>query len=457
MIAGGGVGMIGSRRRGALLLASLCGAGLLWGGWAWWTDRRYQRAMDEIEAEMRSGRYAVACRDLRRLLSWKADPTGGIAYYLGTCELARGQPQAAIDAWARVEPGSAFSERAIGGGVQIFRQAGQMADAERLVDQAAGDRRNDRTALLLLLVPIYDTEGRIEEAAWLLEARWEHLYEIGEGALEPAIRVLRTHVALTLKPTPVEAVRTALEQAARSAPEDDRVWLGRANLAIRTAAYDEAERQLDACLRRRAEDVPVWRARLNWAMATGRIDAVREAMRHIPGADSPPAQLHRLNAYLAAHRGDVATERRELEALHEIDPSDRTALSRLVRLAEQDGRPAEAAELLCEGVEIDRLRARYEKLYEREQPYRDAVEMAHLAERLGRRFEARAFLILAISEDPDREDLRRDLERIGPAPPAFARRGRTRADANLVSGHRAASLAPSRSSGEESRAFSPSP
>ena len=63
-------------------------------------------------------------------------------------------------------------------------------------------------------------------------------------------------------------------------------------------------------------------------------------------------------------------------------------------------------------AEIDRLRARYLKLYDRQQPIRDAVEMAGLAERLGRWFEARVFLTLAVSENPEREDLRRDLRRL---------------------------------------------
>ena len=53
--------------------------------------------------------------------------------------------------------------------------------------------------------------------------------------------------------------------------------------------------------------------------------------------------------------------------------------------------------------------ARYEKLYERKQPVRNAIEMARLAEQLGRAFEARAFLTLAIAENPDREDLPREL------------------------------------------------
>ena len=42
---------------------------------------------------------------------------------------------------------------------------------------------------------------------------------------------------------------------------------------------------------------------------------------------------------------------------------------------------------------------------------RDAEEMAHLAEQLGRGFEARVFLTLAISDEPEREDLRRELAR----------------------------------------------
>ena len=204
----------------------------------------------------------------------------------------------------------------------------------------------------------YEQLGRIDEAERLIEDRWEHLNAVGEGALEPAIKLLRLHIELTLKATPVETIRAVLDQAARLAPDDDRVWLGRANLAIRTGAYDEAERWLDACLRRRPEDVPVWRARLSWGIATNRLDVVEQAMTHLPAAESTPAQVHRLKQ-----------------------------------------------------VELDQLRARYWKLHERKQPIRDAVEMARLAERFGRIFEARVFLTLAISEDPDRDDA-------APRPPA---------------------------------------
>ena len=54
------------------------------------------------------------------------------------------------------------------------------------------------------------------------------------------------------------------------------------------------------------------------------------------------------------------------------------------------------------------------KLYDRKQPIRDGVEMAGLAERLGREFEREAFLTVATSEIPTARtcgDLRRLSQR----------------------------------------------
>jgi hypothetical protein len=134
------------------------------------------------------------------------------------------------------------------------------------------------------------------------------------------------------------------------------------------------------------------------------------------------AQVDRVKAWLAANRRDIPAERRELEHLLAVVPADRTALDRLAELAENAGQPAQAVEFRRRKAEIERLRVRYQKLYARKQPIRDAVEMAHLAEQLGRRFEARGFLTLAISADPDRADLRRDLARLAPIQSAIAQR-----------------------------------
>jgi enediyne biosynthesis protein E4 len=152
---------------------------------------------------------------------------------------------------------------------------------------------------------------------------------------------------------------------------------------------------------------------------------VQEAMTHLPPEEMTTPQLDRLNARLAVKRGEVETERRELERLLLADPADLTTAERLAQLADKDGKPARAAELRRQKGEIDQVRARYQRLYDRNQPIRDAVEMAQLAERLGRRFEARGYLTLAISDDPSRQDLRKVLERLSLAPSIVSNRGLT--------------------------------
>ena len=118
---------------------------------------------------------------------------------------------------------------------------------------------------------------------------------MGQGAMEPAMKMVQLHIEITTKPDSVESVRAYLESASRQAPDDDRVWLGRANLAIRTGAYDEARRWLDACQKRRPDDVPVWWARLHWGLAAGQVDAVQESLKHLPAAEATPAQVHEIS------------------------------------------------------------------------------------------------------------------------------------------------------------------
>ena len=402
-----------SRRGRWRLLALSFVALLIWIGWSWYATRRHRAAMAAVDAAMASGRPGMAVRELNGIQAWTPHPDE-VAYRLGVCEQARGRIRAAEGAWAGVAPGSAFSRHAILARLRLYHDTGRLAEAERLILEAADDPRNDRTYMLVLLVPIYAETGRIDDAERLIEARWRYFLENGGLTPEQSVKLVLLHIELTWRPPPVENLRLYLEQAGRLAPDDDRVWLGKANLALRTGALDEAGRRLDACRHRRPEDVPVWKARLRWAMASGAPAAAQEAILHIPAADVAPAQVHHLHAWLASRRGDVASERRGLERLIAIDPTDAATRDRLIRLATADGQTARAA-----GLERDRERvagdlARYLRLYERTQPIRDAEELARLAARLGRRFEARAFLHLASSEEPEREDLRREWTRSEP-------------------------------------------
>ena len=379
-----------SRRR-ALGVGLLVGAGLIVGGWIWWSDRRDKDAKLEIEEQVARGRYSAACRNLEALLERKADVNGELRYLLGWCELARGHIEASEKAWASVVPGTEFSERAILGRMRLLQEDGRLAEAERLVSEAARDQRNNRTSLMVGLVPIMIDLGRQDEATELLEDRWEYLNALGQGALDPAIKVLLRHVEVSTGAVAIDAVRTSLEEAAKLAPDDDRVWLGRANLAIRTGDVKDAERWLNQCEKKRPDDRAVWRARLEWAMATDRIDVVERALTHVPDVTSRPSDRHGINAWLAGHRGDFATERSELELLIAANPGDLSALDRLIDLHKKRSQPALAAEVFQRRNTVRELLGRYMLLHGRKQPIRDAEESARIAEQLGRGFEAQGF------------------------------------------------------------------
>jgi len=410
-----------------VLLLALIAGGVLWGGWKWWEVRRYRRAMAEIEEEIENGLHGTAARKLISLLARQPDSDEAL-YLLGTCEMARGRTQSASEAWARVPPGSPLAPQAILGSMRLQMERGRFAEAEQIIREALDDPRIDGSSLPILLGPLYYKQGRLEETLRLIESRWEALNKSGEGSLESAINLVRAHIDLRRSPVPIEVGGSALDQAARMAPEDDRIWLGKANLAIRAGSYDEAARWIDACLRRRPEDGPVWRARLDWAVATNRVAQAREALKHLPAEVSTPAQIHKLAAWFAAQRGDVESERRALERLIAADPTDFVALDRLAELAVKNGQPNRAAGLRREKTEIERRLARYQQLHVRYQPSRDAAEMARLAEQLGQRFEAKAFLTLAVAIDPDRDDIRRDLDRLNQRADTIEGPGRTLAD-----------------------------
>ncbi len=181
--------------------------------------------------------------------------------------------------------------------MRLYHDKGQFAVAERIILTAASDPRNESADICVLLVPIYSQLGRLEEAQQLIKNQWEHLNATGQGASERAIDLVRMHIALDFKPNPVDDVCTYLDQARRLAPDDDRVWLGLANLAIRTHDDAQAGKWLDACLKRWPEDVPVWRSRFTLGHGNqrgkhrARSDRISSRRRANPGRGPPGKRL----------------------------------------------------------------------------------------------------------------------------------------------------------------------
>ena len=230
----------------------------------------------------------------------------------------------------------------------------------------------------------------------------------------------------SINPVPIERIWPALEKAAENAPDDDRIWLGRANLAIRTGQFADAQRRLDDCMRRRPTDAAVWRGRLEWALATGEVAGARRALEHLPPAASRPQEVLALGVWFAAQAGDLEREHQRLEELLKIAPSHFPALERLAELELRAGRAERAARLRKRKAEMDLAKIRYEMLVTR--PSAEAIrhvnEMARLAEVLGRTFEARALWTLVLESTPSHRRRVRRSSRL-----AQARSTRAGADA----------------------------
>ena len=380
-------------------------------GLRWWQARQFRHAIAEIESIMAAGRYPLAAHRLNEMLI--ADPgCDEAAYQLGVCERARGRTKEADHAWARVTPASSFFSRAVSERMALMVDIGRFARAEEIVDEAAEARPKDRAALRILLLPLFNQEGRLEDVERLIEDRWQGLHETGEQASELAVNLGRLSLDMQWNRPPTDLLRADLDRAAKLAPDDDRVWLGQANLAIRTKSFETAERLLDACLKIRPDDVSVCTARLNWAMAADRIEALEKAMTQLPARFVSRAQTERVQAFLAARYGDQDAERRALDRLVAADPFDRAAVTRLLELTRRDGQPERVTEIERRSAEIAPLNERFHKLYDRNQPIRDSDEMGQLALRLGHTFVAKVLLTVAAAKSLHPDDARRLLAEV---------------------------------------------
>jgi hypothetical protein len=143
-------------------------------------------------------------------------------------------------------------------------------------------------------------------------------------------------------------------------------------------------------------------------MATKRVAEVQKALQHIPAGATTPAEVDRLAVWLAARRGDVASERRALERLVADAPADLTAWKRWAELA---GQLALGDAFQKKKTELDQAQKRYLERSQRNQPLRDAAELGRLAEQLGDWFEARVYLTIAALVEPNREKPSTELAR----------------------------------------------
>jgi tetratricopeptide (TPR) repeat protein len=375
------------RRRWLWLASGLVGAAAIAGATFRGLEAREERAaLARAKRDLLGGFPAKARRPLGELAA-RRPGWGEVEFHLGVAELALGRAGPALAAFARVPSDSEFAGWAAVHRAGLLVRRGQLSGAERLYEEALERRGAHRSEACWELVRLLRLEGRFDEAGRLFRRNFAE-FPHPEKALRDLVR-------LEFEAYPAEGVRAFLDESSRQAPDEDRVWLGRAYLATRSGRFDEADNWLRACLDRRPDDPAVWRLRLDWAVAADRPEELREALRHVPDDEPGEARLARLRAWLAARSGDREAERAALRERIEADPSDAAALARLAELEVADGHPERADDWRKRRQGLERARAAYQDLLKRDETSGRERELARLAGELGRTFEARCWEALA--------------------------------------------------------------
>ena len=392
--------------------------------------RRYERwrcagVLAEARTAVRSGRFAAALASLSTL------PTGmdgrdEVDYLMGVGASALGRPEDALGAWGRVPDGSTFAARAAVQRVRVGLPLGRFSTVETLApafdDPKLGPEARQNAAFILKV------EGRAREARKLFQDGWH--------AMPNAVGALLEIWRLDHQPLAAEVSRGELERAAAKAPDDDRVWLGRANLATWEGKHEEAAKWLRACLARRPDDPAVWRAKLFHAQTLGDSAGVWEALERLKASDLEADEIPSLRAWLAARDGRSDLERQALLERVALRPEDLAAQDRLAELATE---PAEAVRRRAARAEVVKTSARCSELLFGDDPLSHAAEIARLCEALGRPFDARAWWTLRARSDPGDPDARAGVARLDAAskipkePPSRATLSERFADLKTVS------------------------
>ena len=372
-------------------LAILAAAGGVW----WFSERSREQwiASELVEAnrELAENRPNSALDRLNRLIELRPGRSDLLLAF-GRAELARGKTDKALVAFSEIPAGSDEIGTAAALRSRIEIQAGMLDAAEIQLSTTLNDPKNQGSSTLPeardALVRLLRSEGRFAEG--------RQTYMAGASEWPDPVKGLKGLYRLDVDPIPTEGLRAYFENARTRQPNDDRAWLGLAALETRLGQFAEAEKWLDACLAKRPEDPAVWAERLHWAKEAGKPAELLEAARHLP-ADKKIAE--EIRAFFAARQGNRDAEIKALKRQNDLEPGQPAILNRLADLSAETGNTAEASALRAKAVELNRDREAYQALLTTTPVLKNADELAKLATKLGRGFEAAGWT--ALGKDPN--------------------------------------------------------
>jgi enediyne biosynthesis protein E4 len=370
----------------------------LLGGWivvktveSWRSENELLQARRDFNAKKFG-----AARDRLARLSLGRSGHGEVEYLLGACEKIRGNDTEAMAAWGRVPDTAPEAPAALLSRGQLAVELGQYRLAETCFERAQRTGGDVGAEARRQFSSLQWITGRHGDYRSLLQREFRHTRD--------PVETLRLLWSIDHEPYPIAGMRQTLEKAGVMAPDDDRVWLAKADMATRAGRFDEANELLWRCERAKPNDGVVWRTRLEWAQAAGRPAEVLRAARHLPASALTRTRLQELVAWLAAQAGDREAEREALERLVAMNPDETAGVERLADMAAQDGNIELVAKLRQCKAARDSARDRYADLIYKPDPLPSASELARSAEALGRSFDAQCWWKLA-ARDPAHKTL----------------------------------------------------
>ncbi len=385
------------------------GVGLLSLGYALFVRLDSWRAQGELrlaQQDIANRRLQAAQERLTGLAARPGAVGGAAAYWLGICEALSGQPDAALRAFARVPASHAFEPLGAYLEAKANLSCWRLHDAERRLEQALAQPGPRQDQVRDLLSHIYQIEVRFDDVRLLHQASL--------ADVEDPTHDLKELSNLDLARLPYEGLKAALEKAGQVAPEDTRVWLGKARLAIQAGRWDEAATWLKRCRESRA-DGPLWKAWLEWAQGSGQPAEALKAARQLAAGQLAAGERLELLAWLHQQRGDTQAETSALERWLKIEPRAPRALERLAELAYREGQADRVAELKRRKAEVERAMEAYRDRLWSDKPLStvaDRAGLGRLAEAAGRPREARALYTWALKLDPGERVAQEGLTRL---------------------------------------------
>jgi len=355
---------------------------VLWVGWGWIEDKHFRTELMEADREMATGLHQLAHQRLIAITNHRAG-FDEANYRLGLCEEVLGHFDIAEAVLSRIPTGSPLASRGALARARLMMNTGRLAPAEVLLLTILRERGIESQQAGSALQLLFHIEGRTREIRELIDQDWSK-------SNDPASSLRKLYL-LDHSAFPIDHTRKTLENADST---DDRVWLGKANLAAWTGQFELASRLLDQCTERRPNDESVWRARLELARSTDDLATFNVAATHLSLDRFTRAEVLELRSWVAERQGDLEVEQSALAALVAEEPGNIAAWDRLAELAFTAGKRAEAEGCRRQKAVFNDLRLQYKRLLDRDDRADQAKALAELAEKLGRHIEAHGWRLI---------------------------------------------------------------